>query len=262
MSLWAQKRQLTYASVVVFIVLLGIALPLYFIFIYHPASCFDGVQNQGEEGIDCGGPCSKVCASDAQAPVVHFQRFFEVTPGVYSVVALVENPNISTFADNVPYDFRLYDSNGVVIAERTGTTFMLPNTVFPIFESNLQTGARTAVRASFSFTGPTPNWQKKTYILPNLVVTNQILSAASSTATTSPRLDATLQNDSDYTVSNVEVVALLYDATGNAVGASDTIVNSIAPRLSTALVYTWPQNFSTPVTKIVITPKIYPIFNQ
>ena len=21
------------------------------------ATCFDGIQNQGEEGVDCGGPC-------------------------------------------------------------------------------------------------------------------------------------------------------------------------------------------------------------
>ena len=24
-------------------------------------SCWDGIKNQGEEGIDCGGPCDKDC---------------------------------------------------------------------------------------------------------------------------------------------------------------------------------------------------------
>ncbi len=28
-----------------------------------PSSCFDGLQNQGESGLDCGGPCSRVCPS-------------------------------------------------------------------------------------------------------------------------------------------------------------------------------------------------------
>ena len=44
---------------------------LFFVFtscsetIDNTGTCYDGVKNQGEQGIDCGGPCQAACASCA-----------------------------------------------------------------------------------------------------------------------------------------------------------------------------------------------------
>jgi hypothetical protein len=32
-------------------------------------TCFDSIQNQGEEGIDCGGPCSRICPEPEPEPI-------------------------------------------------------------------------------------------------------------------------------------------------------------------------------------------------
>jgi len=255
MSFWAQKKQATYGFFVLLFLVVVVSIPAYYTFFHHAPTCFDGIQNQGEEGIDCGGPCTKVCAPEAQPPIVHWQLFFKVTDGVYNVVANVENPNTGVYATDVPYTFRLYDDNNVEIADRTGTAFMLPNAVFPIFEGGLMTGERVPVRATFEFDG-TPSWQKKPYVLPRLVVIDQTLSGSST-----PRVDATIQNTEDYDVSNIEVVSVIYDADGNAIAASDTLVDHIAAQSSQDVVFTWPQPFTEPVSKILITPKIAPRFD-
>ncbi len=256
MSSWAQRKQVTYASIIIIVFLLIIGIPIYFAFFRHAPSCFDGIQNQGEVGVDCGGPCSKLCPDEAQNPVTHWTRFFEISPGVYSVVADVENPNIGTFADNVPYSFKLYDENNVQIAEIDGSTFILPGTQFPIYEAGLLTGDRIPVRADFEFTA-TPDWQKKSYSLPGLAIINQSFSASSS-----PRLEADVQNQSDYTITNIELIALVYDENNNAIGASKTIIDSLAPKATGNAVFTWRDQFSSTSSKEVITPVVYPTFKQ
>jgi hypothetical protein len=257
MSLWAQKKQALYALIVILFLIVVAGIPVYYVFFHKVASCSDGIQNQGEDGVDCGGPCSKVCPYQAQPPIVHWQQFFKVVDGTYSVVANVENPNAGVYAENVPYVFQLFDNQGVVIAERSGTTFMLPNTIFPIFESNLITGQRTPVRASFAF-GPIPQWQKKPYQLANLVIIDQTLTEATSTG---ERVDATVQNQEDYQVTNAEIVAVAYDTDGNAVAASHTTIDTLGPQAQTHIVFTWPQLFGTTISKILLTPKVYPRFN-
>jgi len=254
MSFWAQKKQATYGIIVIAFLVIVVSLPAYYLFFRHAPTCFDNIQNQDEQGIDCGGICTKVCAPQAQAPILHYQRFFKVTDGVYSVVASIENPNTGVYAVNVPYVFRLYDADNVQVAERRGSAYMLPSTVFPIFESGVMTGQRIPVRASFEFTD-TPLWQKKPYQLAKLVVIDQTLTGSST-----PRVDATIQNTEDYTVSNVEVVAVVYDDNNNAIAASHTIVDSLAPHATAQMVFTWPEPFTGSVSKILLTPKVQPRF--
>jgi hypothetical protein len=252
MSYWAKQKQFKYISIVLLFVIVVLSLPVYYIFFRKVPSCYDNILNQDEAGIDCGGVCDRVCPLDAQKPIVHWQRFFKVLPGVYTVVANIENPNIKVYAENVPYRFRLLDKDGVVIAERTGTTFLYPNRIFPIFESALQTGERVPARAEFQFTAE-PSWQKKAYELPNLVVIDQQLSGS-----TTPRIDATLQSNADYRVNNIEVVTVVYDNDNNAIGASYTNVDSIGPKAKVPVFFTWPSPFVSEISKIDIIPLVIP----
>jgi hypothetical protein len=259
MSLWARKKQALYLTGIIIFFLLVIGLPLYFIFFHKQPTCYDNILNQDEVETDCGGACDKVCPSEAQKPIVHWQRFFQVTPGVYTVVASIENPNIKVYSSGVPYRFRLIDADGAVVGDREGEAFLLPNNTFPIFESNLITGERRPVRMDFEFVAD-PVWQKKAYELANLVVIDQRLSgiATSTSSTSTPRVDATLQSEADYLVKNVSVVAVVYDHDNNAIGASRTVIDQIPPKGKVPLFFTWPEQFKLPVAKIDIIPEVLP----
>ena len=63
-------------------------------FFHKTPTCFDGVKNQNEKGLDCGGVCTRICSGDISTPIVMWQRVFQVTPGVYSAVAYIQNPNV------------------------------------------------------------------------------------------------------------------------------------------------------------------------
>jgi len=217
--------------------LLLIVLPL-FLLLYKAPTCTDGKRNGDELGIDCGGSCAILCSFEVLSPIVLWTRPFRVTDDVWSAVAYVENPNISSEARNVPYTFRLYDENNQLIVERKGVTFIPRNQRFAIFEGKISVSGRVPKSAQFTF-DQEPVWTKATAAEPDIEVTNKALMRAD----VSPRIEANLDNKSLQTVGNVEVTAIVYDGNNNAVAASRTYVNDLDPGANAQAVFTWPEPF-------------------
>ncbi|MDD5318867.1 MAG: hypothetical protein PHF79_03600 [Candidatus Pacebacteria bacterium] len=257
MSSWAVKRQVTYISVVVGVLIVVSALPVYYIFIKKTPTCYDNILNQNETGIDCGGVCNKVCPNDIKnVPSAVWSRAFKVTDGVYNLVAYIQNPNINYVSEPISYSFKVYDVNNVLIATREGQTSIPPNKSFPIFEAAVNVGQRVPAQVFFEFGDGSPStfnglWHRFTDQPVQFEVNDTVLLDAS----TSPRLSSSIRNDSIQDFSNIEVVAVIYDMDGNAMAASQTIVDSLARNSSQPVIFTWPKGFSSAVSKIEIVPR-------
>ena len=247
---WSTRRQFLYITVAAVILFLSVALPTYFV-VYKAPSCSDGVQNHGEQGIDCGGPCALICKSSALDIIVHWQRAFRVKDGVYNALAYVENPNIDSGIGKISYRFKLYDSENILIYERDGQTFIPPNKIFGIFESNILTGSRIPARTLFEFLGE-PIWQKNYAVSPALSMGNKLLSEQDGL----PRLTATLENHEGATVDNIEVVAIVYDSEDNAIASSRTIVDSLERGGTSDIVFTWPEPFVNTAVRTELTYRV------
>jgi hypothetical protein len=254
---WALKRQI--------LIIIGFIIIL-FIFgflIISPSlnkapSCFDGKQNGNETGIDCGGSCAIACLSQVTNVSVLWARAFQVIPGRYNAVAYIVNHNKNVAAEKVSYRFRFADANNVYIGMREGTTFIPPAGNFAIFEPGIGIGNSIPVYTTFEFT-QTPTWlQVSQDKIDQLKVGVSNIQLAGSVA--SPHLSATIKNNSLFTVSNISVIAILYDAGGNAVSASSTFLNQLAPLEGSDINFTWPQPFSSPVVVKEIIP-MYDIFS-
>lgn len=252
MSSWSQKRQLIYFLVVLAVVLLLVALPT-FLLVYKAPTCSDGKQNQGEAGIDCGGPCVRLCSNQALDPVVLWQRPLKVASGLYNVVAYLENPNISSGALNVPYRIKIYDAANLLLGERKGLAYIPPHKTFAIFEGGFETGDRVPARASFEFLTP-PIWLAGFASEPTLQISNKSLETVSGT----PKLTATLINPTTSLLPRVEVVAIVYSSDDNALAASRTVLSDVAKDSQTQLVFTWPEAFSGVGTKIELISRLLP----
>ncbi|OHA38654.1 MAG: hypothetical protein A3G52_04385 [Candidatus Taylorbacteria bacterium RIFCSPLOWO2_12_FULL_43_20] len=234
MSHWATKRKLSYIGAFFVLLFVGFALPVFF-FVYDSPTCFDGKQNQNETGIDCGGSCNILCSTESIRPLVLWQRIFKVLPGIYNAVAYVENANISSGSEAVPYVFELYDENGSLIAERKGVADIPPNKKFPIFEDRIDTGGKTPSRTIFQFTDD-PVWKKDTRQFPDIRVTSSSLVEGED----NPRVLSTIENRSLEDIYDLEVVAMVYDSGENVIAASRTYVNKLEKGGSENLVFTWP----------------------
>jgi hypothetical protein len=254
---WALKRQILFLLGIILFCALVAFLLIYPSF-HKPPTCTDSIQNGDETGIDCGGSCPNACLSQVNAVSVLWARAFEVVPGRYNAVAYIVNHNQNAAAEEVNYSFRFADANNIYIGKRDGTTFIPPAGNFAIFAPAIDVGNSIPVITTFEFT-ETPQWQQVSVdkinqlkvLVSNISLTNE---------TTSPSLSATITNNSLFSIPNVNVVAILYDQSGNAVSASSTYLNQINPLGSTNVNYTWPQPFTTPVVKKEILP-VYDIFS-
>jgi hypothetical protein len=251
---WAFKRQIFYTLVFV------LFLIIFASFIVYPKlnkapSCVDGKQNGTETGVDCGGSCSKACLSDVSPLSVLWVRSFEVVPGRFNAVAYIENPNKGEAIQKLSYRFRFADDKNIYIGKREGSTFVPPSGRFAIFEPALDMGHSVPVFTTIEFTS-TPVWiQVPQEKLDQLKISTSDISLQDTD--TSPRLSAMVKNKSLFTIPNLNVVAIVYDAAHNAISVSRTYIDEIKGEQSQEVDFTWPQAFTTPP----VATEIIPMFN-
>lgn len=237
---------MAYLSVLILVIAIVIGVPVFFAS-YSPVSCTDGRQNGDELGIDCGGSCRKLCDFQRPTPAVLWSRIDRVVSGVYNAVAYVENTNLDVGVPQISYSFRLYDANGILVSERRGVTSIPPNKAFAIFEGGIDTGERTPVRVNFEFTSPF-TWQPATNLSSGIKISGKQLTEKSGL----PRVEAIAENTSLAAISNLELVALIYDADDNVIAFSRTKIDFLDKGVPTPVIFTWPEKFQTSVSKVEI----------
>ena len=212
----------------------------------------DGVKNQNEHGIDCGGMCQIACAYEVQAyPTIQWSRAYYVSHGIYNLVAYLQNPNTSYISRPVKYIFNVYDEKNVLIQSKEGVVSFPTTKLFPIFAPTIDLGERIPKRVSFEFLEPI-TWIEYYGEKPELEVIERTLTKEDET----PVIEAKIRNKTLHTYTNVEVVAIAYDAEGNGFAASRTFIDRIGDRQDVKVKFTWPEPFATSTSKIEIIPKL------
>jgi len=247
MASWGTKRR--NLIITIFILMVSFAILIFsFLAFYQEPTCFDGKQNGDEQGIDCGGSCELLCSTNTKEPVVHWQRFFEVSKGVYNVVAYVENQNANAGARKVDYEFVLYDRTGFPITQKSGTVDIRPNQITPIIENNLNTGELEVARVSFDF--GEIEWFEQEPLENFVTIRRQEILQVDGL----PRVTATVHNNTNSALTNVRFVVILYDREDNALATSNTLVRRLERDGSQNIIFTWPISFKSEATRFEIIP--------
>ncbi|HMA78781.1 MAG TPA: vWA domain-containing protein, partial [Candidatus Paceibacterota bacterium] len=113
---------------------------------------------------------------------------------------------------------------------------------YPIFEGRINTGGRIPTQ-TFIDIEPAAVWANVDIGRDQFSLIRRELTRADSR----PRLDATLVNEALSPTGAVEVVATIFDSQGNALTASQTVVDDFIPRSEANVVFTWPE----PIAKTV-----------
>lgn len=249
---WASRRRFIIltiigATVAAFFAILGTSI------FYKTPSCTDGTQNQGEAGVDCGGPCAFLCTVQVQAPTVLFTKAIPNGVGRTDIIASIENINATAAAKNVPYTVTLYGAKQVFVQEVKGTIDLPPSSTVPVFIPGISTGSQSVVRAFLTIDTAAPQWTTMTKdprILP--VISNTTLGGSES----APRIDAVLSNASVTTMMNVLAIVLVHDEQGAVIAASQTIVPSIPAQGRAGATFTWNRAFSAKPAAIEVVPVV------
>lgn len=254
----SHKRKIIISIALVLIVVISIFV--YFKFIKHEPTCFDGKKNQDEHGIDCGGMCQLMCMNEVKPLIPLWTRPFKITGDVYSVVSYIENQNMGNGVKNVPYEIRLYDDKNVLVTEPIkGSTFIGPNDRTAIFETAVKVGVRVPKTAYLNFLEP-PTFLRinERYNDQNLVAEKDVFTDLD----TVPKLSAVIRNKTLESFVKIPVVVIIYDIQGNAIASSQTYIDSIGPEESVTVNFSWPEPFSTTPARREIIPRINPFIQS
>jgi hypothetical protein len=200
-------------------------------FFFHSAvSCFDGKLDQGEQGVDCGGPCATACTAGVQPVAVLNTYTLASTPGHTTFLAKVANLNAALAAEYFAFSFDLRDASGTIVQSFPGGSFLYPNEVkYVALVNQTVAGGSDHPTAAWTLTiaTATTQWVASSSFgaSPNIAVQNIVTQLGSSTALATGQL-------TDYDTSpfqSIFIIAVFKDAVGNPIGASQTELDNIAP---------------------------------
>lgn len=251
MMTWSLKRQIIYGTGTLFALMLILAYPAYLVF-HNDPTCTDNKQNGTEEGIDCGGTCARACVDSVAPLTVKWTNFFAVGNGTYNVAASIENRNAGAGIVDLPYRFVLYGEGGTVIAEREGRTFVNPRDEVVVFEPGVAANGKTPVKVELVLEA-VPEWIQAIEVTPERITVRDKVFLGKDER---PKLTVTLENTSPNEVRNVEVIAVVYDGRGNAVGVSSTLIERIKGDGTVPAVFFWPLPFAAKRTTSVCTAPV------
>ena len=248
MSSWSKHRRFEYAGIVIAICVAAVVI-LVFYFFYTPPSCFDGVRNGREQGLDCGGSCARLCPSSFMTPTVSWTRFEEVAPGLYNLGAYIINPNPTGEAVSVPYRFTLYDGQGLPVTVREGSMVLPPQRAALAFAGAVDVGRRIPAKALFEFTASL-DWHSR----PDPLVELTIGGKEYFEDETGSSLTVEIGNTGLYPLGRMSVSVILYDSSKNALGFSRTVIDGIQAQSQSIAPFTWPVNRHGKVVSIEVLP--------
>lgn len=206
---------------------------------YSPATCFDQKQNQGEEGIDCGGQCS-LCQEELSAPKVLWSKAFLVEEDLYDLTAEIENKNVNYGTGVLPYTFKIYDSQNNLISEKRGRSYIMPREKKYITE--VVSLAKIPNQTSLEFGNI--EWQKfKSVEELKLPIFEQNLDIKGKNGYTA-YAQGTVYNQTRFDLSTIDIDVVIYDKNNNPVAVNKTQKDTIKSGEGRSFEVGWPKSFS------------------
>lgn len=230
---WRTKRQLTILLIVLTPI---IALIVLWWFLSRPEpNCFDGIMNQNEGGIDCGGVCENICLDQVPEPFTEWSRSFRESDSTYSAVASVRNGTDTFTAENTAYIFRLLDSEGVLVKEYKGRGYIPALDRFVVYVPSIEVGSREVSLTTFQFVEQ-PRFERAA------PVAVRFGSERVESFELGTRVTSSIRLSSDETLEDIIVIAVLLDDAGTVFEASQTRIQELRPSVSEDIIFTWPED--------------------
>lgn len=204
--------------------LAALAALIYYFFIRPAPGCFNGRQDRGEEGIDCGGPCAAACTPGGLLPLEMLgePRIFRPSPTLVGVLVKVQNPNLEVAAKNLNYRIDLYDAANTVIASRSGNSFIYAGEVKYMAEFIDVTNSANVLRAAVTADGQ--DWLPAArYPEPQISIQERRTEVRDDSLVASGRI--LNQDVADFP--GVEVIVVFYSSFGLPAGTMRTEVENV-----------------------------------
>jgi hypothetical protein len=218
----------------VYIIIIAIIVVGVYFIVSKPSgpTCSDGVKNQNEEDIDCGGICKK-CENIEEIKILN-QEFIPTVANSYDLVARIKNPNIYLGGEVLNYEFSLYDINDQLIGVRTGKTYILSQETKYIVETRVGSD-KTVSRVEFKIKDI--SWKKLDEIR-DLEI--KVKNTEYQKFNNNSKLVGLIENKTSYDLDTIEIIGILFDENNKIVAISETSMDTVLMDEGRGFEMNWP----------------------
>lgn len=224
-------------------------------------SCFDNIQNQNEEKVDCGGVCSRECAVSAEKSLIMKESGFVEgsASDQFDLFAYVVNPNSLLGSGEFKYEFTIFDSQGNMTANKIGKGFILPGEKKYIIETDVKS---LAYPADVKFEIKDILWTefKQYQERPQLKVVNKKYTEVNSLALFS-EASGLLKNESPFEFKSIRIQIILKDELGKIIALNSTQINTVKSGENREFNAPWTKRFAGQVSNVEVQPEVN-VFNE
>lgn len=221
------------------------------------ATCFDGIQDQNETGVDCGGVCAKKCGPQVKVQPLQIQKTGAVPSGVlgkYDFYALVSNPNAVYGSKKFDYVVDLKDASGKILATRTGSDFILPGETKYLVEPDISVSGSPAT-ADIKINNSDWVQLNSYYEEPNIEVVNKTYTQVSD-GTEFSQAYGLLENNSPFDFDLIKIEIILQDANGNVLALNSTQMKTVKSGEQRDFTVAWPNSFPGSVANMNVQAEV------
>jgi len=218
------------------------------------ATCFDNIQNQGEKGIDCGGPCG-LCPEDTrEALIIVSDDVISTTENNFDFVFSVRNPNKDWGVELVKYDLKFFNSTGLVFSKQV-ETYILPGETKYIIEQKLSVDDLSKIDIELN----SVEWRKlKDFNEIDLRIKDQAYNILDNGGI---KLFGTIENKSNFDLNEIQAIGLLFN-NGKIISVGQTNVRTILTREDRYFEINWPYEISEEITSFELNPYTNVFLNE
>lgn len=213
----------------------------YFLFRTEP-TCTDGIKNQNEQEIDCGGTCSLQCIRPVQTDPLEIKEtaLLYSAENRFDVLVSIHNPNDEAGASSFHYRLELKNETGATVAVREGNNFILPQETKYLLEINVSAPQAKTIAVTFS----EYQWQRFSGYQepPAITISNKSYESISS-GVGFGKAFGIMRNESPFDFRSIRVKVVLRDISGRPVGVNMTEMRTVTSGDVRDFILLWPTAF-------------------
>ncbi|KKR22366.1 MAG: hypothetical protein UT53_C0042G0007 [Candidatus Yanofskybacteria bacterium GW2011_GWD2_39_48] len=227
-------------------------------FVTPNPTCFDGVKNGKEEGVDCGtiAGCA-VCSPEVLPVSIQWQKLLSSGTSEYDFVALVNNPNTIYGASRIDYEI-----------SATGMTqpiksffYIAPGQTKYVIHPSIKGGGLTDVNLKIT----QADWLGIKNLSSeniNLEIKKKDYTIINSGGIYS-QVEGTVLNNSNFDLSKVDIGVLLFDEDDNVIAVGRTNILTLPSNNERYYKVFWPTQLDGDVSKVDVeaTTNIFDNYN-
>jgi hypothetical protein len=217
-------KQIVY-GIFYLIIIFALVYGVYFFTLKPEPSCFDGKQNQNEEGIDCGGPCPP-CELKILEPIkVLLPQIISIDEKTSVLIELL-NPNVNWGVEKFFYELNFYDLAGEKIFSQQKESFIYPGERKYIAEINLDIDYRKIDRIEILPLIKEEAWKLVSEFSAPKISTREILTEYNPNKKQIV-ISGIFTNKNPFIISKAVIGVIILDNFGRRIGISKTLLSNI-----------------------------------